>query len=240
MLLCSGRCGSRLCYLHSFLLARNVTAKFTRCFVGMSMQAGGPAGVIEALSIGLGPRDGELVVTSALNGDTRLMGPRRVNARVISKVAAEHGVAWGAITCADNTTARPTLSFRRNDEWSAATGIAIEANKSAADAVISWALGQAEVTVQLVQTPPSRGPVKCMTFKSSGTLHSSAIDRLLATVGIINVFVTSKGFEVMLAKESSTLGSLHHLSATRALRPHMHVRKAAKPARRRRRRGKRP
>ena len=194
----------------------------------------GVSGVLAAMSPGLGVRDGQLVVTSCLNGDTRMIGPRQVNARALIGITGQHGVAWTVKIDLDSASTRPPLTLRRNDLWVAPHTIA-SSGLSTEEAVVKWACSQPNLHVQHVPSDKVNvGAVREVVFRAKGDLLGTSVRNVLATVGVVNVWVTATGFRVWLARESETVGSLYHLSATSALTSNTRRRAVGKLTRRKR------
>ena len=195
----------------------------------------GVAGVLAVVSPGLGVRDGELVVTSCLNGDTRMLASRQVNARALTAATTKHGVLWTVHMDLDSASTRPPVTLRRHDAWVTPKSLA-KAGESVIDMAINWASAQPNLQVQYVRDEKMAkvGTVHDLQFRAKGDLDGSNVRNLLATPGVVNVWITATGFRIWLARESITIGSLYHLSATQALAPHARIRVAGKAPRRKR------
>ena len=194
---------------------------------------------IQALGNTMCARDGELLVSSTVSGDTQIVGYRDINTRAMNTLATKHGVSWSVTLDPDTTSTRPTLRVRNGDEWRAPRPVLATTN-DVKTTVNTWATTRPGLRVASnTVTDRSSGSIIRLRYQARGPLSSTDISDIIDLPGVVNVFISVGMFEVWIARTSNITGSLQHLSSTKQLSNRIgpkHRRKATKAFRQRSRR----
>jgi len=161
-----------------------------------------------ALEARFGSDDGDLEITPIFGGSLSV-AVRGTDARDLTDIARSHNCGYSVSTGFSATAV--SVTFDPTANWS--TPLPFAGAYWPGDVVS--ALSSSVVATELGAR--ASGATRVVRFTGMTVVDGSIVDRIMASPHVVDVRFLSGQFDVLLARESPTLGGLSHLVATKKI-----------------------